>query len=176
MFKLKKGDRLCVSDDLNISGAGTYIFRNYIYSALGGVVKIERNSDGQQRTISVVHDLSKSSCSAKLPTAGTIVTCRVISVNSLQAKCQINCVNDRLLKVPFSEAILRKEDVRAEDRDRVEMHNCYRPRDIILARVFGLSDKGYLLTTAEDALGVIVAYNENRMSLIIIIIIVRIER
>lgn len=30
---------------------------------------------------------------------------------------------------------LRKEDVRATEKDRVEMYKCFRPNDIILARV-----------------------------------------
>lgn len=160
-----------MSDDHNLSGTGTYSYRNYIYSALAGVVRVQSTATEKvdttnvddsgrrhQRTITVVHDLKH--CNEKLPPIGSLVTCRVVYVNSGQAKCQINCVNDQLLRLSFN-AILRKEDVRADDKDRVEMHSSYRPRDIILARVFGVSDKGYLLTTAEDELGVIIAYNDN---------------
>lgn len=157
---LIKGDRLCVSDDNHISGPGTYIFRNYIYASLCGIVQVQTSSDGQQRTVTVIHNTKD--IKERIPTVNSIVTCRVLYVNSSLAKCQINCVNEHLLRLPFK-AILRKEDVRAEDQDRVEMHNCLRPRDIILARVFGMSDKGYLLTVAEDGLGVVIAYNQNRM-------------
>lgn len=162
------GDRLCVSDDHSLSGAGTYTYRNYIHSALCGVVQVEQSrpdaecgSDGAQRaarTVTVVHDLRNRQ--EKLPTVGAVVTCRVVSIGSLQARCQISCVGQQLLRLPFR-ALLRKEDVRAEDKDRVEMHLCYRPRDIILAKVMGSSDQGYLLSTAEDELGVVVAYNEH---------------
>jgi exosome complex component CSL4 len=130
-----------------------------VYASLCGVVQVSTAKDGQQRTVTVIHNTKD--IKDRLPTIDSIVTCRVLFVNNLQAKCQINCVNEHLLNLPFK-AILRKEDVRAEDRDRVEMHNSFRPRDIILARVFGMSDTGYLLSTAEDSLGVVLAYNQNR--------------
>ena len=57
---------------------------------------------------------------------------------------------------------VRKEDVRMTEKDRVEMYNCFRPGDIVLARVISLGDPaaGYLLTTAENSLGVVIAKSE----------------
>ena len=54
---------------------------------------------------------------------------------------------------------LRKEDVRAHDKDRVEMYKCFRPTDIVLARVlsYGEANSGYLVTTAENEFGVVIA-------------------
>ena len=48
------------------------------------------------------------------------------------------------------------------EKDRVEMYNCFRPGDIVLARVISLGDPtaGYLLTTAENSLGVVIAKSE----------------
>jgi exosome complex RNA-binding protein Csl4 len=43
-------------------------------------------------------------------------------------------VKDIVLAEPFR-GQLRKEDVRATEKDRVEMYKCFRPNDIILARV-----------------------------------------
>ena len=55
--------------------------------------------------------------------------------------------------------MIRKEDVRATEKDRVEMYRSFRPGDISLARVISLGDAmvGYLLTTAENELGVVIA-------------------
>lgn len=54
--------------------------------------------------------------------------------------------------------ILRKEDVRQTDKDRIEMYKCYRPGDIILAKVMPQTElHTYQLTTAENELGVVVA-------------------
>ena len=33
---------------------------------------------------------------------------------------------------------IRKEDVRQSEKDRVEMYKCFRPGDIVLARVMSL--------------------------------------
>ena len=48
------------------------------------------------------------------------------------------------------------------EKDRVEIYNCFRPGDIVLARVISLGDPtaGYLLTTAENSLGVVIAKSE----------------
>lgn len=54
--------------------------------------------------------------------------------------------------------ILRKEDVRATDIDRVEIYKNYRPNDIILAKVIPqIEIHTYSLTTAENELGVVIA-------------------
>lgn len=49
-------------------------------------------------------------------------------------KCEIKCVGDISLSRPYR-GIVRKEDVRATEKDKTEMYKCFRPGDIILARV-----------------------------------------
>lgn len=62
------------------------------------------------------------------------MTAVVTIVNQRFCKCSIKCIGDIVLTRPYR-GILRKEDVRAVDKDRLEMYKCYRPGDIILARV-----------------------------------------
>ena len=69
-----------------------------------------------------------------VPSAGDVITGRITHVNPRWAKCSILCVKDIVLSEPFH-GILRREDVRATEKDRIEMYKCYRPNDIILARV-----------------------------------------
>lgn len=58
----------------------------------------------------------------------------------------------------FFRGLLRKEDVRATEKDRVEMYKCFRPNDIILARILPQTELHcYQLSTAENELGVVVA-------------------
>ncbi|CAG0879594.1 unnamed protein product [Darwinula stevensoni] len=95
-----------------------------------------------------------------VPSTGSIVTARVTSVNPRFCKCKILCIEDTVLKEPFR-AIIKKEDVRATHKDKVELYKCFRPRDIILARVLSLGDAlSYLLSTAENELGVVIAHSE----------------
>lgn len=78
-------------------------------------------------------------------------------VNQRFAKCQIICIGENLLNRPLR-GILRKEDVRATDIDRVEMYKNFRPNDIILAKVIPQIELNtYSLSTAENELGVVLA-------------------
>lgn len=98
--------------------------------------------------------------SVKSPSLGSTVTCRVLNINSTQARCAINCIEDCVLKQPFR-AILRKEDIRETEKDRIEVYKCFRPGDIIVAKVIGMAENySFLLTTAENQLGVVVAQGE----------------
>jgi len=156
------GIRLCESDDRHVAGPGTYLQHGYIYSSLLGhlnlvtlknnVVSVEVEGCGQ---VTVV------------PSTGDIVTVKVQNVNPRAAKVQIVCVKDAVLSEPFKGSI-RKEDVRATEKDRVEMYKSFRPGDIVLARVisFGDASTGYLLTTAENELGVVIAKSESGSSMI----------
>lgn len=110
-----------------------------------------------QVIIEVIRGKEKRS---KIPVIGSIVTCKVLSMNQNQAKCAIHCVDDQVLSQPFR-GLLRKEDVRQAEHDKVEMNKCFRTCDIILAKVIGFAENHhYLLTTAENELGVIVAQSD----------------
>lgn len=85
------------------------------------------------------------------------MTARVEVVNQRFAKCSILCIGDQLLNRPLR-GILRKEDVRATDIDRVEIYKNFRPNDIILAKIIPqIEIHTYSLTTAENELGVVIA-------------------
>eukprot|EP00069_Balaena_mysticetus_P018498 bmy_11419T0 len=61
-----------------------------------------------------------------------------------------------------------KEDVRATEKDKVEIYKSFRPGDIVLAKVISLGDaqSNYLLTTAENELGVVVAHSESGVQMV----------
>lgn len=69
-----------------------------------------------------------------VPAPGDIVTAMVTTVNQRFCKCIMKCIGDVVLSRPYR-GILRKEDVRATEKDRVELYKCFRVGDIILARV-----------------------------------------
>ncbi|XP_032675376.1 exosome complex component CSL4 [Odontomachus brunneus] len=154
------GQRLCVSDKINIAGPGTYEQQGYIYSKLAGIVKLIENE--KTRTIEV-HGITEQSI---IPAPGDIVTAMVTVVNQRFCKCSIKCVGDIVLTRPYR-GILRKEDVRANDKDKIEMYKSYKPGDIILARVMPMTEAHtYQLSTAENELGVVIAYSEEGIVMI----------
>ena len=58
-------------------------------------------------------------------------------------------------------AVIRSQDVRSTDRDRVRIVDCFRPGDLVKAVVLSLGDgSNYYLTTARNDLGVIFAKSE----------------
>lgn len=95
----------------------------------------------------------------------------------MTCRCAIKCVGDTVLNRPYR-AILRREDVKATEKDRVEIYKSFRPGDVILARVvrtifFFLTTvfiqnfqlpiteaQSYQLSTAENELGVVIAHSE----------------
>jgi exosome complex component CSL4 len=72
-----------------------------------------------------------------VPAPGDIITAMVTIVNQRFCKCTIKCIGDIILSRPYR-GILRKEEVKATDKDKTEMYKSFRPGDIILARVVSL--------------------------------------
>ena len=81
-------------------------------------------------------------------------------MNTRFCKLAILAVEGCPLNEPFR-GTLRKEDVRATEKDKVEIYKSFRPGDIVQARVSSLGDsQSYFLSTAENELGVIFAMSE----------------
>ena len=79
------------------------------------------------------------------------------------AKAEILAVETTPLNQPF-QGIIFRENVRQYDVEGLEMLECFRPNDIIKARVVSLQGAGNqsstLLSTTEDELGVVFAMSE----------------
>lgn len=122
------GQRLCLSGNNYASGQGTYERQGYIYSQLAGYVDIVKKDNVQ---IVEVHTAGEQTV---VPAQGDIVTAQVYIITQNYAKCYIKCVGGTVLRRPYR-AVLHKENVRAAEKDRVEIYKSFRPGDIILARV-----------------------------------------
>ncbi|GLH12922.1 uncharacterized protein GBIM_17574 [Gryllus bimaculatus] len=131
------GQRLCLADKEHIPGCGTYEKHGYIYSSLAGIVNVTKND--KKRTIEV-HCSNDQSI---VPVPGDIVTAKVTIVNQRFLKCVIKCIRDTVLSRPYR-AILRKEDVRATEKDKLPMTDAH----------------CYQISTAENELGVAIAHSE----------------
>ena len=99
------------------------------------------------------------------PTVGAVVTATVIKTNIRTVNLEISP------RAPLTETfsgLLRASDVRSSDIDSVELHKCFRPGDIVRARVLSLGDqRAYYLTTAEDELGVVKARSARTGSVLV---------
>ena len=152
------GDKIGLATEYK-EGTGTYRVENEIYASLWGCVKKNTklsNSEGRPPLISVYHGGANAVGERMVaPQINSIVTARVTTANSRLCKAEILAVGSQMLAEPFH-GVLRKEDVRATEKDSVDMYKSFRPADFIRARIIGLGDAmSYVLSTAENELGVV---------------------
>ncbi|PAA86628.1 hypothetical protein BOX15_Mlig019726g2, partial [Macrostomum lignano] len=170
------GDRICRADDAIIAGQGTHEYQNWIHSSLLGRVQMERDgaaasADGEQHeteTASGKAIVRVESHNRTFPSSmiDAIVVAQVVRVTNRVAHCTLLACN-RVKLHPGFKAQIRREDVRATERDRVELADCFRAGDIVQARVLTLGQNGaYLLTTAQNELGVVVASGQHGSKLV----------
>ncbi|ORX82563.1 hypothetical protein BCR32DRAFT_219335 [Anaeromyces robustus] len=134
-------------------GPGTYMRNNYIYSSTVGDIYIIKDVNKKLPCISVVKDKEQSA----IPEVDSIVTGKIIRVNPKMATLAIMVVGNKPCKDDF-QGIIRVQDVRSTEKDKVQIYRSFRPGDIVRARVISLGDRhSYYLTTAENELGVIFA-------------------
>ncbi|KAI1466317.1 uncharacterized protein F4812DRAFT_460591 [Daldinia caldariorum] len=117
------------------------------------------SSSSSLPTISV----SRSGVSEKrevLPEVGNVVLCRVTRITPRHASVAILVVGDTVLEAEW-QGLVRVQDVRATEKDRVKIYESFRPGDIVRAQVISLGDQAnYYLSTASNELGVIMATSE----------------
>lgn len=138
------------------AGQGTYQKEGYICASLVGIPRIvppgkEEENAQQKARIEVL----RKGTQPVVPAAGDTVTARVLTITPRIASVDILCVGAAPVVQRYS-GVIRSQDVRATEIDKVKLHESYRPGDIIRALVLSLGDaRSYYLTTAKDELGVV---------------------
>ncbi|KAL2162629.1 hypothetical protein VTH06DRAFT_6465 [Thermothelomyces fergusii] len=95
-----------------------------------------------------------------LPEVGNVVLCRVLRITPRQAVVAILVCGDTVLDAEW-QGLIRVQDVRATEKDRVKIYESFRPGDIVRAEVISLGDQtNYYLSTARNELGVVLAVSE----------------
>jgi exosome complex component CSL4 len=138
-------------------GPGTHQNDTQIASSIAGLVTVTtQTSPSSKPIISVARS---SVTSAPLPSVSSTVLARVTRINPRQATVSIFAVDSVALIDEF-QGIIRSQDVRATEKDKVRIVESFRPGDIVRAVVISLGDMGgYYLTTARNSLGVVMAYS-----------------
>ncbi|XP_052227976.1 exosome complex component CSL4-like [Dreissena polymorpha] len=155
------GQRLCPDNEKVTAGRGTYSRNGFVYSSLAGYLQTAHSEDGKN-IIEVIRDGDEN----VVPSVDAIVTARITNVSPRFCKCSIIKVGKTDLKDSFR-GMIRREDVRATEKDKVEMAKSFRPGDIVMARVISLGDsQSYLLSTAENELGVVIATSEAGVTMV----------
>ncbi|KAI0403241.1 hypothetical protein F4802DRAFT_572866 [Xylaria palmicola] len=170
------------------AGPGTHIHESNLYASLLGAVSIaqpEKTPGPAKRMhrIAALNTPAASSVTSQLPTisvspaggsaaeeqldkrevlpeVGNVVLCRVTRITPREATVAILVVGDAVLTAQW-QGVVRVQDVRATEKDRVKIYESFRPGDIVRAQVISLGDQAnYYLSTANNELGVIMATSE----------------
>ncbi|KAK6071785.1 exosome component EXOSC1/CSL4 [Seiridium cupressi] len=162
--------------DKYVAGAGTHIQDSNLYASLLGTVAVQQpeKAPGPAKRLTKIEALktpatlptisvSRSGISEKrevLPEVGNVVLCRVTRIQPRQATVAILVVGETVLEAEW-QGVIRVQDVRATEKDRVKIYESFRPGDIVRAQVISLGDQAnYYLSTASNELGVIMATSE----------------
>ncbi|KAG0648770.1 Exosome component 1 [Hyphodiscus hymeniophilus] len=114
-----------------------------------------------ERNIAAGHAKDGSKAKAEiLPEVNSTVLCRVTRIQPRQASVAILVVGETVLDGEW-QGLIRVQDVRATEKDKVKIFESFRPGDIVRAVVISLGDQSnYYLSTASNILGVIMATSE----------------
>ncbi|KAI3706104.1 hypothetical protein L1987_76360 [Smallanthus sonchifolius] len=140
------------------AGRGAYLSRdnNTVYASLTGrrsLLLPSPESPDQRPTVEVIGHKAHG----PVPEPGCVVIARVTKVMARMASADIMCVGAKSVREKFS-GVIRQQDVRATEIDKVDMHSSFRPGDIVKASVISLGDaRAYYLSTAQNELGVVSA-------------------
>lgn len=140
------------------AGRGAYaaLHNDTVYASLTGfrrTVPPPPDSPDQRPIIEVTGHKAHG----PVPQPGSVVIARVTKVMPRSASADIMCVGPKSVREKFT-GIIRQQDVRATEIDKVEMHLSFRPGDIVRALVLSLGDaRAYFLSTAKNELGVVSA-------------------
>lgn len=140
------------------AGKGAYVAKHngLVYASLTGLLRTlspPPSSPDQRPTVEVTGHKAHG----PVPEPGSVVIARVTKVMTRMASADIMCVGSKSVREKFS-GIIRQQDVRATEIDKVDMHSSFRPGDIVRASVLSLGDaRAYFLSTAKNDLGVVSA-------------------
>ncbi|KAF9056288.1 hypothetical protein BJ165DRAFT_499945 [Panaeolus papilionaceus] len=108
------------------------------------------------------HNLSIQRLQPHPPSPGSIVLGSITRLSPLQASISITVVDG--IPLPPGEEFLgmiRVQDVRATEKDKIKIGDCFRGGDVVRCQVISLGDaRSYFVTTARNDLGVIFATSE----------------
>ncbi|PHH65008.1 hypothetical protein CDD81_3645 [Ophiocordyceps australis] len=155
------------------SGPGTHVYQGNVVSSLMG--KVEATPPCHTRgpakrlnkiTAAIVDQRSVVSVSRRphrsqvLPDVNDVVLARVTRLMPKQAIVAIKQIGATALHTEW-QGVIRVQDVRATEKDKVKIQESFKPGDIVKAQVISLGDQAnYYLSTASNELGVIMAVSD----------------
>ncbi|ORY91462.1 CND01650-like protein [Leucosporidium creatinivorum] len=129
------------------AGTGTYARGGTIYASLrgscsreGGIISVLGKDDQQS-----------------IPEPNSTVIGTITRITRQAATLSLLTVDGKPCRPDFV-GVIRAQDVRQTAKDSVKIWSCFRPGDVVRAKVISLGDsRSYFLSTAQNSLGVLFA-------------------
>lgn len=166
--------------DKYLPGPGTHIHESNIYASIAGpVLSSPPSHNPSTPSSSKAHPTpllsvarppptsspgilgpSSGGGTALLPTISSIVLCRITRLGPRFATCDILVIDDVVCREAFQGQI-RREDIRATEKDKIKMEESFRVGDLVRGVVISLGDQSnYYVATERNELGVVLARSE----------------
>ena len=128
-----------------VPGPGTHVHNNQVVSSLLGRVSLSAGRAGPTKRLTKITSQSADELPTLsvargerrrevLPDVGAVVLCRVIRLVTRQAIVSIQQVGDTVLETEW-QGVIRSQDVRATEKDKVKIYESFRPGDTVRAQV-----------------------------------------
>lgn len=144
----------------NNVGDGTHIYNSNLCASIAGQITTTPSISRSSRTPTLSIGRTTGSL---LPEVGTSVLGRITRTRPNQATLSILALGasgESVLKEPLP-GLIRQQDIRATEIDKVKVTESFRVGDVVRARVISLGDeRSYYLSTARNELGVVMATSE----------------
>jgi exosome complex component CSL4 len=151
------GDRLGAAADYE-AGPGTYVRAEAVVASLAGIKQLVASPAPGARP--ALHVVRPTAPLAVVPSVGSRVLARITRITQLQASADILVVDGTPCAEPFH-GVIRKENVREKEIDKVKIEESFKPGDVVKAEVVALgTQRLYALSTATLDLGVVHARSE----------------
>jgi len=151
------GQKICVANEYYEAGQGAYEEENIIYASVLGWLCLTEYPDQELTVVSVEQGNGKQPFAS--PHVGAIVTCTIVSRTRQLVRGLITYVGNVKLDDPIR-GIIRRENINDKHRDATETETSFGIGDTVLARVVDIGDGDFIMSTAEDALGVATAISK----------------
>lgn len=150
------GDRLA-SSSTHAVGSGTHAYDS-IFASIAGPVTTTSSTKKSLPIIALTNHPN-----AVIPLVGDVVLGRVTRTNPRQATLDmlsLGMTGSQVLREPF-QALIRQQDIRATETDKVKVSESFRVGDIVRGVVISLGDeRNYYVSTARNEYGVVMARSE----------------
>jgi exosome complex component CSL4 len=168
--------QLLGSADKYFPGPGTHIHESSVFASIGGpvITSPTPKTTSTATKPSPLLSIQRPDTSADpgilgtgsggggtiLPEVNSVVLALITRLGPRFATCEILVIDSVVCRESFQGQI-RREDIRATEKDKIKMEESFRVGDLVRGTVISLGDQSnYYVSTSENEFGVVVARSE----------------